>query len=89
LQNFKLNSKRLKQCRDVFCFQCWTGQRYSDIEAIKFEDLKVKDKGEKIWDFYTIKTGENIKVPVVEYAEMILKKYENDARSLPAISYQK
>ncbi len=89
LQNFKLNNKRLEQCRDIFCFQCWTGQRYSDIETIKTEDLKVNDKGEKIWDFHTVKTGENIKVPIVEYAEMILKKYASGNQPLPVISNQK
>ncbi len=89
LQNFKLENKRLEHCRDVFCFQCWTGQRYSDIEAIRFEDLKVNEKGEKIWDFYTIKTGENIKVPITEYAEMILTKYAGSDKPLPVISNQK
>ncbi len=89
LQNYKLENKRLEHCQDVFCFQCWTGQRYSDIEAIRFEDLKVNEKGEKIWDFYTVKTGDNIKVPITEYAEMILKKYEGSDKPLPVISNQK
>ncbi len=89
LQEFKLDNKRLEQCRDVFCFQCWTGQRYSDIEAMRREDIKVNDRGEEFWDFHTIKTGDNIKVPILEYADKILKKYINDERPLPVISNQK
>ena len=89
LQSFDLQNKRLEQCRDVFCFQCWTGQRYSDIETLKFEDLKINSKGEKIWDFYAIKTGGNIKVPIVEYANHILNRYKNESQPLPVISNQK
>ncbi len=89
LQNYKLKNKRLEQCRDIFCFQCWTGQRYSDIEAIKSNDLKSNDKGEIIWDLNTIKTGDSIKVPITEYAKKILKKYKNLTTPLPVISNQK
>jgi site-specific recombinase XerD len=89
LQNYKLATKRLDQCRDVFCFQCWTGQRYSDIQSINRKDIRVNEKGERIWDFFTVKTGENIKVPITEYAEFILKKYQNEDQPLPAVSNQK
>jgi len=89
LQNFEIKNERLSQCRDIFCFQCWTGQRYSDIMAIRKEDIKTNENGEKTWDLFTIKTGDNIKVPIVEYADYILKKYENGTIPLPLISMQK
>jgi|GEM_PF-2511417 len=89
LQQFPIESPRLDHCRDVFCFQCWTGQRYSDIEAMRREDLKVNEQGEKIWELHTVKTGESIRVPIVEYAEMILDKYRDEDRPLPLISNQK
>ena len=63
LQNFPIQNKRLEQCRDVFCFQCWTGPRYSDIEALRREDLKRNDHGEKVWELHTIKTSENCATP--------------------------
>jgi integrase len=89
LQNYKLKNKRLEQCRDVFCFQCWTGQRYSDIAAINSKDLKTNSKGETTWDFYAIKIGKNIKVPITENAAKILNKYKNGSTLLPVISNQK
>jgi integrase len=89
LQNYKIQDKRLSDCRDVFCFQCWTGQRYSDVAAIRKEDIKTNNDGQKVWDFFTIKTGDNIKVPIVEYADQILKKHQNNERILPVISLQR
>jgi len=89
LQNYDLPNERLARCRDLFCFQCWTGQRYSDIENFRIEDIKVNNAGEKVWDFFTKKTGDNIKVPIIEYAEKILEKYANEDAPLPIISLQK
>jgi len=31
LQYAEIENERLRKVRDVFCFMCWTGQRYSDI----------------------------------------------------------
>jgi integrase len=89
LQNYKIDNKRLDGCRDLFCFQCWTGQRFSDIETFKIYDIKTNQDGDKTWDLYTKKTGENIKVPIVEYALNILDKYADSEFHLPLISLQK
>lgn len=89
LQNYKIDNKRLDECRDLFCFQCWTGQRFSDIETFNILDIKTNKEGDKTWDLYTKKTGENIKVPIVEYAAKILDKYKKSKFQLPIISLQK
>ncbi len=89
LQNYKIENQRLDACRDLFCFQCWTGQRFSDIEAFKIFDIKTNKDGDKTWDLYTKKTGENIKVPIIEYASKILDKYAKSKEHLPLISLQK
>ncbi len=89
LQKYKIENKRLDECRDLICFQCWTGQRFSDIESFKIYDIKTNKDGDKTWDLYTKKTGENIKVPIVEYASKILDKYAKTKDHLPIISLQK
>jgi integrase len=84
LYNFKLNNDRLSRVRDVFCFQCFTGQRYSDIENISRTDLK-----NGIWKFRVSKTGEILEVPLNQYAISILAKYHGWQTPLPIISNQK
>lgn len=78
------NNTRLEKVRDVFCFGCFTGQRWSDIEGFNKEQLN----GD-LWTFESYKTKKIISVPLVGYAEPardILKKYDF---MLPMISAQK
>lgn len=77
-------NKRLEQVRDVFCFACFTGQRWSDIERFNKKDVKGN-----WWSFTSYKTGDKINVPFIGYiapAMDILKKYNYE---LPVISSQK
>ena len=50
--------KRLERVRDLFCFGCFTGQRWSDIENFKKGDLS----GE-VWKFISVKTKKQKKIP--------------------------
>ncbi|MBK7106021.1 MAG: tyrosine-type recombinase/integrase [Ignavibacteriae bacterium] len=84
LYDIKLENERLTRVRDVFCFQCFTGQRYSDIEKISILDIK-----NGIWRFRAIKTGEILEVPLNHYALSILEKYRGWESPLPIISNQK
>lgn len=74
----------LDRVRDVFCFACFTCQRYSDIERFNKEDVK----GD-IWSFIAFKTKKRQEVDLTGFAAPaldILKKYEY---TLPVISLQK
>jgi integrase len=74
----------LERARDLFCFQAFTGQRWSDVEAFDKKDLHVDT-----WIFEALKTGKETIIPLVGYsapAMDILKKYNYE---LPAISNQK
>jgi integrase len=84
LNDLKLDNDRLDRVRDVFCFQCFTGQRYSDIEKISFLDIK-----NGIWKFRAVKTGDVLEVPLNHYALSILAKYNEWESPLPIISNQK
>lgn len=77
------NNKRLSQIRDVFCFACATGLRYSDLwqlkkEHIKNDEIKLTIK----------KTKELLTIPLNFYSKSILAKYKEMLRPLPVISNQ-
>lgn len=75
---------RLEKVRDLFCFGCFTGQRFSDIMRFNADDYN----GIK-WDFISMKTKKRVLVPFTGFianAKPILEKYKY---ILPEISNQK
>lgn len=78
------DNKTLEKVRDVFCFACFTGQRFSDLKHLKREDIKGKT-----WHLVTQKTKDIIPVPLVEPALGILKKYQDQEKPLPIFSNQR
>ncbi|MCZ2144067.1 MAG: site-specific integrase [Ignavibacteriales bacterium] len=81
-QNFSTES--LEKTRDLFCFQCFTGVRYSDIAQIRHEQIK-----NDFWHVVTQKTGDILKIPLNKSAQRILEKHAGGLRPLPVISNQK
>lgn len=77
-------NKTLDKVRDVFLFQCFTGQRFSDIAEIKRDDIKNNS-----WYLHTYKTKDIIEIPLTELALEILDKYKANEKPLPIISHQK
>ncbi|WP_430814014.1 site-specific integrase [Carboxylicivirga sp. RSCT41] len=72
LNNYDLSvNDRLRKVRDVFCFGCFTGMRFSDIMNLKHENIK---------DDYifitTIKTNTPNAIPLNQYSRTIYQKYE-------------
>lgn len=78
------NTKRLDQVRDVFCFACATGLRYSDLAQLKPEHIQ----SEAI-KFTSVKTSTELFVPLNRYSKAILQKYEGRSTALPVISGQR
>lgn len=78
------NNKRLAQVRDVFCFSCATGLRYSDLAQLKREHLRTD-----AIKMTASKTGQRLEIPLNIFSSSILKKYEGLHRPLPIISNQK
>lgn len=78
----------IARVRDVFCFCCFTGLRYSDVANLKRSD---------VFDTYisitTIKTADSLNIELNDYSSEILKKYQNKTFPgnlvLPVISNQK
>ena len=86
LYNHKLKGiEHFQQLRDVFCFGCFTGMRYSDIATLKPEHLN----GDSI-RYRIVKTGQNNMIPLNPYSKKILDKYNGKLgdRCLPVISLQ-
>lgn len=82
LYNLDLDENvRLRNVRDTFCFGCFTGLRYSDIQKLRKENIK----GEEIY-IVSEKTSDRMIIPLNEYALNIL---ERNNYSLPVISNQK
>lgn len=84
LYNLDLSDNlRLDRVRDFFCLECYTGQRYSDIAAFDFNDIK-----NGFWHLRTKKTKDILKIPLNQYAMAILNKYK-ELGTLPALSNQR
>lgn len=86
LYNHNFKSDKLNRVRDVYCFGCFTGLRFSDIKDLKEQYIK-KDHID-----LTIKKTKSIGhiIPLIEPAKKILEKYSDTIYyPLPVISSQK
>lgn len=77
-------NRRLDQVRDVFCFACATGLRYSDIKQLKREHIKTDEIRLTV-----TKTKEPLVIPLNPYSNAILEKYSDQEKPLPVISNDK
>jgi len=77
-------NKRLDQVRDVFCFSCCTGLRYSDLKNLKWGNIKGMELSIRVQ-----KTNQLLSVPLAPQAYDILEKYKGRISPLPVISNQK
>jgi len=76
--------KKYQSARDLFCFSCSTGLRYSDIKQLKREHISEGELKIKV-----IKTREILSVPLNKYSKEILWRYSNNLYPLPILSNQK
>ena len=72
------------QVRDVFCFSCNTGLRFSDLEQLSWDHITGN-----VIDLTAVKTSHKVKVPINPDARAILNKYAGASSPLPVISNQK
>ena len=93
LEKFNLNSnQRLKKIRDVFVFQCYTGQRFSDVRNLKWNDI-IKTSDGYEWQLYQIKGNKDkrLEIPLFNSAIHILSQYgdfnQTDKYVFPRISH--
>jgi len=72
--------KRLSNVKDIFCFACFTGLRFSDID--KLNNTHIKDN---YLELKTEKTRDLLRIPLNIYAKEILRRYKGkfDGKPLP------
>lgn len=74
----------LERVRDVFCFGCFTGQRWSDIERFNKDDLR----GD-VWSFIAYKTKKRQVIDMCGFSAPALDILQKYNFTLPVISLQK
>lgn len=88
LYNLDIKQKYLQQVRDVFCFCCASSLRYSDVKNLKWSNIK-----DGYIEFTSIKTVDQLIIPLNEYSQGIIDKYKEfegiTVNVLPVISNQK
>ncbi len=84
LYHYEFKNKRLDKVRDIYCFGCFTGLRFSDIIDLKDEHI-TGDEIQKV----IVKTKEFKRIPLNKFALEILQKYKDLITPLPKISSQK
>lgn len=87
LENVKLN-----RVRDVFVFCCYTGLSYIDAKLLTKDNIVMGIDGMLWLSFCREKSDEPVKIPILDKAKAILKKYEGfeeSIRLLPVCSNQK
>jgi integrase len=81
---YQFKTKRLEKARDLYCFACFTGLRYSDIIGLKKDHIK----NNEIYKSIT-KGKKTNTIPLTTPAINILNKYSDIAvYALPKISGQ-
>lgn len=61
----------LAHVRDVFCFCAFTGLRYSDAAALRWEDIR-----DGSIHVVTLKTADPLTIPINKYAHTIIDRYK-------------
>ncbi|WP_242205855.1 site-specific integrase [Aestuariivivens insulae] len=89
----ELKAEYHKNTRDVFVFSCYTGLSYTDVKSLTDNNI-VRGIDGYYWIFtQREKTEQPIKIPLLDKALDIIKKYDNNAHGnaklLPVFSNQK
>lgn len=74
------NQPRLEKARDFFLFSVYTGLRHSDALNLKEQNVRTDNQGVSWISIVQIKTKENLEVPMLEPAERIYRKYEEQRK---------
>lgn len=94
IKNKIFSSERLRIVKDVFLFCCHTGLAYAEVKKLQIQNIVTRN-GEKIIKIQRTKTKLYAQIPLLPFAEDILKKYSshinciNTETLLPVISNQK
>lgn len=80
----KISYQTLEKVRDIFCFACVTGLRFSDLSELNWSNIK-----NNAIDITVVKTKQKLHIPLNEYALSILGRYRDKATPLPRMTNQR
>lgn len=84
--DLRLHSERI--ARDLFCFLCFTGIRYGDLQRLQRKDVTAN-----AIRFFAQKTDTLTEIPLNDHARAILERYQTDTfdddRALPPMAEQR
>lgn len=87
LYDHEFTDKKLDKVRDIFCFGCLTGLRFSDLQRAR-RDWIVNDQ--LVITMKKLKDKEPVRIPLVDRSKKIIEKYKDQpVWILPRISNQK
>lgn len=90
LFNLPIESPCLQRVRDIFCFCAATTLRYSDVNNLRWSNVK-----ENAIEIVTIKTDDPLIIDLNDYSRALIEKYrpykdlEENGKVFPVISNQK
>ena len=92
-ENGALKTEHHRKTRDVFVFSCYTGLSYTDVKSLTDHNI-VRGIDGDYWIFtQREKTEQPVKIPLLNKALDIIKKYDNNVlgnvKLLPVFSNQK
>lgn len=86
LYHHEFEKEKLRRVRDVYCFGCFTGLRFSDLKNLRPSNIMENEIKVNIQKTRTI----DHRIPLNDYAKSILQKYQETIwEPLPIISPQK
>lgn len=81
LYNLPIQNKAADKARDLFCFGCFTGLRFSDVATLSRANIS-----EDEISIRTQKTKDLLNIPLLPQAKALLEKYDYE---MPVLSNQK
>lgn len=95
IQELELEKPGLQLTRDIFMFACFTGLAYADVKNLEQDHIQLGIDGNK-WIYpRRKKTNTAVRIPLLDEAEVVLKKYHDhpkltdSGKLLPIFSNQK
>ncbi len=95
IRSKKFNNERLKLCRDLFIFSCYTGLSYIDVKLLSPDNITIGIDRCAWIKTNRKKTGTILNIPLLPIAQEIISKYKNHPRAIhnkslfPTMSNQK
>lgn len=89
IEEYKFASTRLQQVADMFIFCCYTGLGFTEMSNLEQKHIITGFDKKKWISIFRQKTNRKYEIPLLNKAELILKKYQGQERLLPKISNQR